>query len=123
MHESSMVPVLRLHMIEETIEGHLPFSPFTRERFALVSRNRDGSLVTTETRLFEPAVSRRRNLYKLVPELKDEHGRARTDTEGGDGSARLDGRVNKRVILVTAVFRWVGAAEMQCWCWFRPSRW
>jgi|ERR1700674_1518480 aminoglycoside 3-N-acetyltransferase len=58
------------HMIEETIEARLPVSPFTQKRFVLISKQRDGSLVSTETRLFEPAVSRRRNLLKLVPELK-----------------------------------------------------
>ena len=58
------------HMIEEVVESRLPSSPFTKQRFVLTSKQKDGSLVSTETRLFEPAVSRRRNLYKLVPELK-----------------------------------------------------
>jgi hypothetical protein len=48
----------------------LPSSPFTQQHFALTSKQKDGILVSTKTRLFEPAVSRRRNLYKLVPELK-----------------------------------------------------
>lgn len=58
------------HAIEEAIEARLPFSPFTQQRFVLTSKLGDGSMVSTETRLFEPAVSRRRNLNKLVPELK-----------------------------------------------------
>jgi aminoglycoside 3-N-acetyltransferase len=58
------------HMVEEAIETRLPISPFTQERFVLESKQRDGSMVTTDTRLFEPAVSRRRNLYRLMPELK-----------------------------------------------------
>ena len=58
------------HMIEEAIETRLPSSPFTQQHFVLTSRQKDGILVSTETRLFEPVVSRRRNLYKLVPELK-----------------------------------------------------
>ena len=56
------------HKVEEAIETRLPISPFTQERFVLESKQRDGSMVTTHTRLFEPAVSRRRNLYKLVPD-------------------------------------------------------
>ena len=58
------------HAIEEVIEARLPVSPFTQQRFVLASKQADGSAVSTTTRLFEPAVSRRRNLYKLVPELK-----------------------------------------------------
>ena len=58
------------HLTEELLEPRLPVSPFTQETFHLTSKQRDGSLVATDTRLFEPAVSRRRNLYKLVPELK-----------------------------------------------------
>jgi aminoglycoside 3-N-acetyltransferase len=58
------------HMIEEAIEPRLPASPFTQQLFVLTSKQEDGSMVKTQTRLFEPAVSRRRNLQKLVPELK-----------------------------------------------------
>ena len=57
------------HALEEKLESRLPESPFTREHFELVSRLPDGTTRTTSTRLFEPAVSRRRNLFKLVPEL------------------------------------------------------
>ncbi len=57
------------HALEEALESTLPESPFTRESFELVSRLPDGSLATTTTRLFDPSVSRRRNLFKLVPEL------------------------------------------------------
>jgi len=57
-------------MIEEAIEARLPVSPFTQQRFVLTSKQGDGSVLHTETRLFEPSVSRRRNLLKLVPELK-----------------------------------------------------
>ena len=44
-------------------------SPFTTEIFRLTTLAADGTAHLTETRLFEPAVSRRRNLHKLVPEL------------------------------------------------------
>src|ERR1700694_888030 len=58
------------HGIEELLEARLPASPFTQEIFHLSSRLPDGSLLHTATRLFEPTVSRRRNLNKLVPELQ-----------------------------------------------------
>ena len=58
------------HALEEALEPRLPVSPFTDQSFTLRSRLPDGTEVTTTTRLFEPRVSRRRNLYKLQPELK-----------------------------------------------------
>jgi hypothetical protein len=58
------------HYLEEAEEARLPTSPFTRETFALTTRLPDGSVLPTSTRLFEPAVSRRRDLAKLVPELR-----------------------------------------------------
>ena len=58
------------HTIEEVLEQKLPASPFTDEVFHLQSRDNSGNIVATHTRLFEPGVSRRRNLDKLVPELR-----------------------------------------------------
>ena len=58
------------HTVEEELEPKTPFSPFTTEVFTLQSRDYSGELLVTRTRLFEPAISRRRNLYKLVPILK-----------------------------------------------------
>jgi aminoglycoside 3-N-acetyltransferase len=58
------------HAAEEILELQMPFSPFTRETYRLASRTTDGTLVQTETRLFDPAMSRRRNIAKLVPVLK-----------------------------------------------------
>lgn len=58
------------HLLEELHERELPISPFTNEVFHLRSRTRDGQILDTNCRLFEPAVSRRRNLYKMVPYLK-----------------------------------------------------
>lgn len=58
------------HCVEEIVEPRLPISPFTRELYQLSSKQKDGTIVATETRLYEPAVSRRRSLYRLVPELK-----------------------------------------------------
>jgi aminoglycoside 3-N-acetyltransferase len=58
------------HTIEELLEPRFPVSPFTQDTYRLKSRARDGTLIETETRLFEPSVSKRRNLFKLVPYLK-----------------------------------------------------
>jgi aminoglycoside 3-N-acetyltransferase len=58
------------HAIEELLEGRFPVSPFTVQTYRLKSRTRDGELVETETRLYEPSVSKRRNLLKLVPYIK-----------------------------------------------------
>ena len=58
------------HTIEELLERTMPASPFTEEVFHLQSRDYSGKIVATHTRLFEPAVSRRRNLDKLIPELR-----------------------------------------------------
>jgi aminoglycoside 3-N-acetyltransferase len=58
------------HTLEEELEDRLPVSPFTSADFRLSSQLSDGTALDTITRLFEPAISRRRNLTKLVPELK-----------------------------------------------------
>jgi aminoglycoside 3-N-acetyltransferase len=58
------------HTVEALLEKKFPVSPFTIEVFNLQSRDAAGTLLTTRTRLFEPAISRRRNLYKLVAPLK-----------------------------------------------------
>jgi aminoglycoside 3-N-acetyltransferase len=58
------------HRVEEDIEGLMPFSPFTAEIYVINSRDAQGALVETRNRLFEPAVSRRRDLTRLVPALK-----------------------------------------------------
>lgn len=59
------------HCIEEDLEPLMPFSPFTKDIFVLSSKDAEGHIVETRTRLFDPHVSRRRNLQKLVPFLKD----------------------------------------------------
>jgi aminoglycoside 3-N-acetyltransferase len=57
------------HTCEEILEPVMPFSPFTREVYTLSSRDLNRELVTTSTRLFEPSLSRRRNLEPLQREL------------------------------------------------------
>lgn len=58
------------HAIEAKLEDRMPYSPFTQEIFEAKSRDLDGHELVTRTRLFDPAISRRRNIGKLVPELK-----------------------------------------------------
>lgn len=78
------------HTVEEILEESFPVSPFTTQEYLLRSRMSDGTLVVTKTRLYEPSVSQRRNLYKLVPHLR---------RRGGWREQRL-GRMN--VVLLSA---------------------
>ncbi len=58
------------HTAEELLEKQLPVSPFMDETFKLQCVAPDGTTIAVETRLFDPAVSRRRNLERLGLELK-----------------------------------------------------
>jgi aminoglycoside 3-N-acetyltransferase len=58
------------HTVEEELEALMPFTPFTREVYVMISQDAAGQRVETRTRLFDPAVSRRRNMGILVPVLK-----------------------------------------------------
>lgn len=57
------------HFVEEELEHLLPSNPFTDELFSLKVIDAAGAVFSCETRLFDPAVSRRRNLDRLTPEL------------------------------------------------------
>lgn len=57
------------HYVEEELEPHMPFSPFTEKVYELETTDHQGKRYKTSTRLFEPSVSRRRNLSKLKMEL------------------------------------------------------
>jgi aminoglycoside 3-N-acetyltransferase len=57
------------HTAEAMLADGWPRSPFTREMYRLTTLAADGTAYITQTRLFDPAVSRRRNLRKLLPEL------------------------------------------------------
>lgn len=59
-----------LHTVEEIMKDELPFPVFTEETFHLASTNASGVEVKTQTLLYDPAVSRKRNPFKLIPELK-----------------------------------------------------
>ncbi len=58
------------HAMEEDLEPRMPFSPMTRETFVLRARDRDGNVVETTTRLYDPDLSRRRDLRLLIPWFK-----------------------------------------------------
>ena len=58
------------HTAEELLESQLRVSPLTRDTFRVECVAPDGKIAVIDTRLFDPAVSRRRNLDRLVPELK-----------------------------------------------------
>ncbi len=49
----------------------MPFTPFTKEKFLLRSKDRDGTILESRTRLFERTYSARRNLRPLATALKD----------------------------------------------------
>ena len=58
------------HYAEEVFESRLPESPFTSEVFDLACREPGGALIPVRTRLFDPALSRRRNILKLLPQFE-----------------------------------------------------
>lgn len=58
------------HYIEERLEPVMPFSPFTSEWFDLDVRGADGILYRTHTRLYDGAVSSRRDLFPLREPLR-----------------------------------------------------
>jgi aminoglycoside 3-N-acetyltransferase len=78
-----------VHTLEELFEKLLPRSPFTTERFHLSSRDANGVLVTTDTRLFDPAIARVRRLERLVQPLKT-HGDWRATRVGSLGMVHID---------------------------------
>lgn len=58
------------HALEELMEQDLPQTPFTQEVFHLSSKTSEGLIIATDCQLFDPAMSRRRNLHKMTPFLK-----------------------------------------------------
>jgi len=60
------------HYIEEVLEPSMPMSPFTKEEFSLQSRDKTGAILVSKLRLFDPAVSRRRDLGKLERVLRQQ---------------------------------------------------
>jgi aminoglycoside 3-N-acetyltransferase len=66
------------HYVEEVLEPHMPMSPFTKDEFILTSRDETGGLLISKTRLFDPTLSKRRDLNRLVPPLQQHGAMAQT---------------------------------------------
>lgn len=58
------------HTVEEILEGKLPVNPFTHRIFSLQVKNENGEILDCHTRLYEPAVSKRRRLNRVMQELR-----------------------------------------------------
>ena len=70
------------HAVEERMELEMPFTPFTKEPFLLYCKDRDGTVLSSTTRLFAPEWSRLRNLAPLSAALR-QRGAWRTARIGG----------------------------------------
>jgi aminoglycoside 3-N-acetyltransferase len=73
------------HAVEEILEPEMPFSPFTSEWFNLQTRDLNGQIVASKMRLFDPAISRARDVGLLAPALK----RSRFGKEGRVGGLSI----------------------------------
>lgn len=60
------------HAVEEILEPRMPFTPFTKETFSLSCRDKDGNIVVSRTRLWDPEYARRRNPAKLAGALTEQ---------------------------------------------------
>ena len=59
-----------LHALEEIYESRLPKSPFTSKTFQLKTRDESGTLIPTDTRLFDATMARLRRPERLIPLLQ-----------------------------------------------------
>jgi aminoglycoside 3-N-acetyltransferase len=67
---TSIVSMTFYHCIEELIESRMPFSPFTQNEFELKVRDVNGQVHNVQTRLYEPAVSARRDCEIMIRPLR-----------------------------------------------------
>jgi aminoglycoside 3-N-acetyltransferase len=58
------------HCVEELIEPQMPFSPFAAAWFEAKTKGPDGAIHVTRMRLFDPAVSARRDCELMIEPLK-----------------------------------------------------
>ena len=96
------------HCIEEILEPGMPMSPFTKDEMTLQSRDETGSILLSKTRLFDPALSRRRNLEKLRPVLRRRATWAQSRLRGLDMIL-----LNARDVL--AASRWLAGQGGDCY--------
>jgi hypothetical protein len=61
------------HYLEEDLDPGMPFSPFTKEWFTLSVRDPEGRVWPVSMRLYDPVVSRQRDVRLMVPDL-NAHG-------------------------------------------------
>jgi aminoglycoside 3-N-acetyltransferase len=59
-----------IQYVEEVLEPEMPFSSFTSEWFDLQTKGPDGQIYQTRTRLFNPAIARRRRHQMIVEPLQ-----------------------------------------------------
>jgi len=96
------------HCVEELIEPDMPFSAFTTEWYEAKTKGPDGTIYPSRMRLFDPAVSARRDPELMIEPLKK---------RGFWRSARL-GRLELVVLSTTEVLATVqemAAAGMFCY--------
>ena len=79
------------HTLEEILEERLGVKPFTEQSFELTVLDAQGAAWACHTRLFDPAVSRRRRLDRLADELR-RLGCWRERKVGGLGMGLLQAR-------------------------------
>ena len=66
----SIAPLTFFHFAEEVLAPQMPFDPFTKERYTMRYRLNETILESAPMRLYDPEVSRRRNLTPLAAELQ-----------------------------------------------------
>ncbi|MBF0381427.1 MAG: AAC(3) family N-acetyltransferase [Magnetococcales bacterium] len=62
------------HAMEEILEPMMAISPFTSQSYTIESKTATGEIVQTNTRLFNPYLSKRRTVSKMIPHLKAKPG-------------------------------------------------
>jgi aminoglycoside 3-N-acetyltransferase len=65
------------HALEEILADKMPFFPFTEKIYSLKSRNANGEMVLTKTRLYDLKISRRRRISRMTSQLQSQPGRWR----------------------------------------------
>jgi aminoglycoside N3'-acetyltransferase len=66
----SIAPLTFFHFAEEVLAPQMPFDPFTTEHYTMRYRVNGEIFETAAMRLYNPAVSKRRNLAPLAAELR-----------------------------------------------------
>lgn len=79
------------HTVDELLENQLPFTPFLDEVFHLESKDREGNVHETRTRLFDPAAAEgRKRFEERLPHVMKESGTWREGRVGTVSAILLD---------------------------------